>query len=115
MNDDANGAWKPVGPVSALSSKHPTLAGSGADEVALCLAGGEVFAPSNYCTHAYARLSDGEIDGYEVICPLHGGSFDVRTGEATSLPCFDPIDVYPVKVEDGEIFVKFVKKSTGNA
>lgn len=116
MSDQsADVAWTSVGTVSALHPKYPTLAGSGTDEVALCLVDGEVFAPSNFCSHAYARLSDGEIDGHEVVCPVHGGSFDVRNGEATSLPCFDPVDTYPVKVVNGEIFVKFVKKSTGSA
>jgi nitrite reductase/ring-hydroxylating ferredoxin subunit len=38
----------------------------GAIEVALCRNGDRVFAVNNVCTHAFARLSDGFIEGTEV-------------------------------------------------
>ena len=36
---------------------------------------------------------------------MHGGSFDVRTGEAVRPPCEDPIATYPLKEQDGALFV----------
>ena len=51
-------------------------------------------------------LSDGMLEGHEIICPLHGGSFDIRTGEAVSEPCVEPIGTYECRVENGDVFVK---------
>jgi len=62
---------------------------------------GVLFATDNVCTHADALLSDGSIEGNTLLCPLHGGGFDVRTGAATMLPCVEPITAYPAK-RDGE-------------
>src|SRR5690606_19642371 len=44
------------------------------------LQGGAVCATSDICTHEYARLSEGWLEGGTVVCPLHGGRFDVQTG-----------------------------------
>ncbi len=98
--------WVGVGPLRSLDPKYPTLARAGETEVALCLVGEAVYATANVCTHAFAKLSDGELDGHEIICPLHGGRFDVRTGEASAPPCVDPIAVFSTKVEDGEVLVR---------
>ena len=34
---------------------------------------GEIFVTDDICTHGYASLSEGVIDGDVVECPLHGG------------------------------------------
>lgn len=54
--------------------------------------------PSDVCTHAYALLSDGWLDGYEIECPLHGARFDVRTGAALTSPAETALATYPVRV-----------------
>ena len=58
----------------------------------------EYFATSDVCTHAYALLSDGWLDGYEIECPLHGARFDVRTGAALTSPAETALATYPVRV-----------------
>ena len=40
-----------------------------------------------------------------LMCPVHGGEFDVRTGEAITLPAIEPLLAHDVRVEDGEIHV----------
>lgn len=50
---------------------------------------GGYFATENICTHAFAVLSDGWLDGNTVECPLHGGCFNVCTGKALG----DPVEV----------------------
>lgn len=67
---------------------------------------GELFATHNICTHAYACLTDGYLDGDKIECPLHQGLFDVRTGEALDGPVDEDLKVYPVRVEDGTILVE---------
>lgn len=66
---------------------------------------GEYYATSNICTHAIAILTDGYLEGDTVECPLHGGCFNVKTGEATHFPCEDPLQTYEVQVRDGEVYV----------
>ncbi|MFD1710488.1 non-heme iron oxygenase ferredoxin subunit [Ottowia sp. GY511] len=67
---------------------------------------GEVFATDNICSHGYARLCDGFLEGHEIECPFHQGRFDIRTGEPTLEPCVDAIKSYPVKVEGGRVWLQ---------
>ena len=65
-----------------------------------------VYATQDECSHGSASLSEGFIVEQSLIeCPLHQGSFDIKTGKAVSVPCKDDIRVYPVKIESGKIFV----------
>jgi naphthalene 1,2-dioxygenase ferredoxin component len=74
----------------------------GAD-IALYKVNGQVYATENVCSHAFARLSDGSMDGYSVECPLHGGKFDVRTGQGLCEPITDDIRTYAVRVIGNDI------------
>lgn len=74
-------------------------------EVALYGVDGEVYATDNICTHGHARLCDGFLEGTEIECPLHQGKFDVRTGKAMCAPLTEDIRTYPVKIENGRVFV----------
>ena len=67
---------------------------------------GSVFATDNICTHAYARLSDGWLDGELIECPLHAARFDVRTGKVLDPPATEDLKTYPVRIVDGEIQVQ---------
>ena len=42
---------------------------------------GELFAVTRRCRHLYADLAQGSIDRNGcLVCPLHGGRYDVKTG-----------------------------------
>ena len=64
-----------------------------------------VYAVSGLCSHAEISLADGEVYGTTIKCWLHGSCFDLPTGKPTSPPATDPIATYPVKVEDGDVYV----------
>lgn len=67
---------------------------------------GEFYVTDDICSHGEASLSeDGMLEGHEVECSWHFGRFDVRSGEATAMPCEHAIRVWPVKVEDGRVVV----------
>jgi 3-phenylpropionate/trans-cinnamate dioxygenase ferredoxin subunit len=66
---------------------------------------GDLHAVDDTCSHANVSLAEGEVDGCTIECWLHGSRFDLRTGTPTSLPAIRPIDVYPVRVEDGHVLV----------
>jgi 3-phenylpropionate/trans-cinnamate dioxygenase ferredoxin subunit len=73
----------------------------------VCLArvGDEVFAVSNVCTHSYAELSDGEIKDFTIECWLHGADFDLRTGNALTLPATEPLETFQVERDGNEITI----------
>jgi nitrite reductase/ring-hydroxylating ferredoxin subunit len=65
-----------------------------------------LYAMDNQCTHGAARLSEGRLRGVRVICPLHGASFDCRSGAVLALPARDPQRAYPTRILDGWIEVE---------
>jgi naphthalene 1,2-dioxygenase ferredoxin component len=74
--------------------------------IALYDVDGNVFATDNICTHAYARLSDGWLDGDLIECPLHAARFEVRTGKVLDPPATEDLKTYPVRLVDDEIQIK---------
>jgi len=81
------------------------LAATGKD-LALYRVEGQVYATDNICTHGHARLCDGFLDGFEIECPLHQGKFDIRDGRPTCEPVTEAVRTYPVKIENGRVFVE---------
>ena len=73
----------------------------------VCVArvGDEVFAISNICSHSYAELSDGEVKGFAIECWLHGADFDLRTGEALTLPATEAIETYSVTRDGNDLTI----------
>ena len=77
----------------------------GMDPVVLCNVNGTFRLVDDECTHAIASLSEGRLDGNILYCPLHGGSFDVNTGKATSLPCKFALATHAVEIRDGIVWM----------
>ena len=73
--------------------------------VALANVEGRLCAMHDRCSHEDLPLSDGELDGDEVVCVYHGARFDACTGARKALPAVRPIKSYPVELRDGDIFV----------
>ena len=69
----------------------------------------EYFAIQNRCSHAEASLSEGEVYDCKVECPLHGAEFDLKTGEALTLPATKPIATYTTEVNENSLLVKELK------
>jgi len=71
----------------------------------------EIHAIDDTCSHANVSLSEGDVEGAEIECWLHGSRFDLRSGKPTGLPAVTPIAVYPVKIDGGDVFVSVTKES----
>ena len=74
-------------------------------EILLCNVEGKIYAIEDVCTHDGGPLDQGELEGDRVVCPRHGATFDVRTGEALTLPAVLPVMSFAVSVEADDIFV----------
>lgn len=68
-------------------------------QVALVRVDDEVFAVNDVCSHAEVSLSEGEVSDCTIECWLHGSRFDLRTGDPSGPPAFEPIATYPVQIE----------------
>ncbi len=73
--------------------------------IAVFNVGGTIYAIDDVCTHEEASLAEGPVSGEVVTCPKHGSRFNLRTGRVLSLPAVIPVSTYPVKVEDGQVWL----------
>ncbi|MBB4909090.1 non-heme iron oxygenase ferredoxin subunit [Actinophytocola algeriensis] len=74
-------------------------------EVVLVRQGDIVHALRDECSHATLSLSEGEVTRKGIECWLHGSCFDLRTGQPSSLPATEPVDVFGVEIRDGDVYV----------
>ena len=77
------------------------------------------FATQPRCPHMFASLQSGKIiEGSTIRCWFHRAEFDIRTGKVVRWANFPPgiqvlnvlrsekpLETYPVKVENGNVFV----------
>lgn len=78
----------------------------GERELALYNLDGTIYATDNLCTHAYAMLTQGWLDGDCIECPLHGGRFEIKTGKGLGPPINDDLKTYPARVVGEDVQVK---------
>ncbi len=65
--------------------------------------GGNYYATGDVCSHDDGPIGDGELDGYQLVCPRHGARFDIRSGKALTLPAVEDIPYFPTRVVDGQV------------
>ncbi len=94
-----------VARLAELPEGEPVRCEARGEPVGLLRRGGEVLAFADRCTHEEASLCEGFVEGFTIECPLHGASFDLRTGKALSLPATRDLRTYPVRLEGGEVSV----------
>jgi len=66
---------------------------------------GERYAIEDLCTHDGNPLSDGPVEGHEVICSRHGARFCLKTGAALTPPAYEPVTTFAVAVRDGRLVI----------
>lgn len=67
---------------------------------------GAIRATDLMCTHEDADLSTGFLGPDGVRCPLHLSVFDLESGCPLNPPAEKPVQVYNVRVDDGQIYVE---------
>jgi 3-phenylpropionate/trans-cinnamate dioxygenase ferredoxin component len=99
-------AWIRAAGVAELKQRHVMEAIIGEEEIALYWVDDAAYATANICTHAFARLSDGYLDGDCIECPVHQALFDVKTGEALTAPASTAVKTYPCRIEGDDVLVE---------
>ena len=95
-------------PVDELPPGRMKIVHAGVIAVGVYNVGGELYALEDRCSHDDGPLCEGEWDEdlCRVVCPRHGSAFDLRSGRPLSLPAYEPVETYPVTVEDGIVRVE---------
>ncbi len=73
--------------------------------VVLANVDGKICALVDECSHEEYPLSDGDLEGGDIVCIYHGARFDACTGANKALPAVVPVRSFPVEIREGEIFV----------
>jgi 3-phenylpropionate/trans-cinnamate dioxygenase ferredoxin subunit len=92
-----------VGPVEELPPGEMKIVRDGQLVIGVYNVDGELYAIEDRCSHDDGPLCEGDFEPAEavVICPRHGSRFDIRTGQALTLPAYLPVDTFEVRVEGG--------------
>lgn len=80
-------------------------ANAGGTAIVLANVGGRICALQDRCSHEEYPLSDGELDGDQVVCAYHGARFDACSGARRALPAVLPVPSYPVEVRGDDVYV----------
>ena len=105
MSDDG---WVRVCAASELLPGETRVAWDGDTPILVCNLDGGYYALEDRCSHEDFELSAGHYDSADgtIECTLHGAKFDVRDGHALCAPAYAPVAKFPVKIENGEVFVR---------
>jgi 3-phenylpropionate/trans-cinnamate dioxygenase ferredoxin subunit len=92
-----------VCPLDELPPGSMKLVPAGSITVGVYNCGGSLYAIEDRCSHDDGPLCEGDWDRDEctVVCPRHGSNFDLTSGRPLSLPAYEPVATFPVRVEDG--------------
>ncbi|RNM14250.1 non-heme iron oxygenase ferredoxin subunit [Nocardioides pocheonensis] len=74
-------------------------------DVAIVRSGDDFYAIEDECSHAAVALSEGEVEGCEIECWMHGSRFDLRTGKPTGPPATEPVPIFPVRLDGADVLV----------
>lgn len=105
MTESGDITWHDAMPLAELQDSTPHAVQLGATLVVLVKIGEQVYAVDCVCTHEFALLSDGYVDGKTIECPLHAARFDLETGKVIDGPTDSDLGAYPVQVSAGLVRV----------
>jgi len=105
--------WHRVAREADVDPDEPLRVRVGDVQIALCSVDGTIYAIDNICTHEFAELSDGFIEGDCIECPFHQAQFHIPSGKAMGPPADEDLATYSVKVENGDVFVQLPARGSG--
>lgn len=108
--DETKAEFIEIAPASELPNGERLFVEIEGRSIVIFNIAGQYFAIADVCTHDDGPLGDGDLEGYNIVCPRHGAEFDVRTGKVMQMPAVVDVPAYPVKVVEGMIHVGLPKE-----
>jgi 3-phenylpropionate/trans-cinnamate dioxygenase ferredoxin subunit len=99
-----------IAPASELPNGERLFVEIGGRSLVIFNIADQFFSIGDICSHDDGPVGDGDLEGFNIVCPRHGGEFDVRSGQAVQMPAVVDIPAYPVRVVDGMIQVGIPKE-----
>ena len=100
--------WTVAADASLLAERRPTRVVVADTPVLLLRDGDQIFAIHDRCSHRGCSLSDGELEGEEIVCACHGSRFSVRDGSLRHGPATSPQPAFQVRNRDGRVEVRLL-------
>lgn len=97
--------WRRIASLSQLRDDEAFPAKLGETSIALYRLNGRIYALDDVCTHEYALLSQGFIEGCAIECPLYQAKFDIITGKCLAAPATTDLNCYAVRIDGDEVYV----------
>ncbi len=97
MTDRDDLAWHDALPLTDLEDSVSSKVQLGSRTLALVKVGENIYAVDCICTHEFALLSDGYVDGDTIECPLHAARFHLPTGKVLDGPAETDLKTHPVR------------------
>lgn len=104
MGGQVEGTFIPVARLSDLDARGRAVVRVDGARVALVRVDGHLHALEDTCPHRGGPLSEGDLAGGLLHCPLHAWPFDVRTGLCPERPGVR-VRIYEVRVDGEHILV----------
>ncbi len=98
--------WTPAADASQLPDRRPLRVVVDDTPVLLVRDGENIYALHDRCAHRGCSLSEGELDGEDVVCGCHGSRFALRNGALRNGPATAAQPTFQVRVDDGRIEVR---------
>jgi len=105
MSEGSNVDWRAVAKVNEIAAGDSQAIEIENLSIGIFNIGGELYAISNICTHQFALLTAGYLEGEIIECPLHQAHFHVPTGKALSPPADKDLKTYPIRIVGTDILV----------
>ncbi len=77
--------------------EHRAFPDLGRYGIVVCRVAGQLHALEDNCSHADTPLSEGQLRGAMLVCPLHGAQFDVRDGSHQGPPAWEGVPCFSVE------------------
>jgi nitrite reductase/ring-hydroxylating ferredoxin subunit/uncharacterized membrane protein len=106
--DPGSSEWAPAADAAQLRDGRPTRVVVDDTPVLLLKDGELIYAIHDRCSHRGCSLSEGEVEGNEIVCGCHGSRFDLRDGSVKRGPATAPQPGFQVRQREGIVEVRAV-------
>jgi nitrite reductase/ring-hydroxylating ferredoxin subunit len=97
--------WHKVAATSEVVEGEAKPVKVGKTQIALCRVNDQIYAINDICTHEWACMSDGFVEGEEIECPIHMARFNIITGKVLCDPATEDLQTYKVDIKEDDVYV----------